>query len=509
MNQQSEQLYLLSGQLPDEALARLPGGLELIPTDPAEPSTYAILDSYDGALRKAGTPLIEADGVLRLIAEDGLIARADGALSGGFTGDLDKGALKSALSRLSSLRSLQPLGTGQLDLRHAALCDDEGKTHVRLRIEELSHDGSGHGLTLITARALRGYDKSLRRFETRLSEILQNPGAAPQDLFARLVPNAPAPGGKVHVALKKKQRAAAAANAIIAQHLPASRATEAGVIADLDTEYLHDYRVNLRKIRSVLSLFRGVYSEAQTEMLKAEFSDLMAQTGTLRDLDVYLLEKQDYFDLLPKELHDGLRDMFAVFEDERKAAHKALSKHLKSARYARRVERLDALFNSKTGPEPGPHAGDAAYDLARALIWKRYRKVCAIARNIDAQTDDEEVHELRIQCKKLRYLMEFFGPFFPVETFKPLLKPLKKLQDNLGYFNDYSVQQDSLRVFLETHTDLEKRKLKRLRKSVHALIDVLHDKQVQERARVEKNFAHFHSPQTRQSFRDLFKTKGA
>ncbi len=63
-------------------------------------------------------------------------------------------------------------------------------------------------------------------------------------------------------------------------------------------------------------------------------------------------------------------------------------------------------------------------------------------------TEDEVVHQLRINCKKLRYLMEFFAPLFPENEIKTLIKALKLLQDNLGNFNDYSVQQIFLRQVL-------------------------------------------------------------
>ncbi|MCX8955640.1 CHAD domain-containing protein, partial [Ruegeria sp. NA] len=72
---------------------------------------------------------------------------------------------------------------------------------------------------------------------------------------------------------------------IIQTYLRVARQNEEGVIADIDTEFLHDYRVSLRKIRSVISLFKSVLSVAQTAELKRVFSDLMTRTVPLRDLD--------------------------------------------------------------------------------------------------------------------------------------------------------------------------------------------------------------------------------
>ena len=92
---------------------------------------------------------------------------------------------------------------------------------------------------------------------------------------------------------------------------------------------------------------------------------------------------------------------------------------------------------------------NSSLDFACRLVLKRYGKVCKIARSIDGKTADDVIHQLRIHCKKLRYLMEFFSPLFPENEIKTLIKSLKVLQDNLGNFNDYSVQQKFLRHVLD------------------------------------------------------------
>ena len=58
--------------------------------------------------------------------------------------------------------------------------------------------------------------------------------------------------------------------------------------------------------------------------------------------------------------------------------------------------------------------------------------------------DTDRLHRLRIDGKKLRYLLEFFRDVFPSEVIEPLIVTLKRLQDYLGRFNDLRVQQDSV-----------------------------------------------------------------
>ena len=62
----------------------------------------------------------------------------------------------------------------------------------------------------------------------------------------------------------------------------------------------------------------------------------------------------------------------------------------------------------------------------------------------------EDLHRLRIDAKKLRYLLEFFGGLYAEKTVARLVKELKLFQDILGGSNDMAVQQRHLAVFAET-----------------------------------------------------------
>jgi CHAD domain-containing protein len=64
-----------------------------------------------------------------------------------------------------------------------------------------------------------------------------------------------------------------------------------------------------------------------------------------------------------------------------------------------------------------------------------------------AEPDDERLHELRIACKKLRYVLECFVSLLPGKKTSILTKHLRHLQDNLGHGHDLFVQQEALRHF--------------------------------------------------------------
>jgi len=466
---------------------------------------FVLLDCHDQSIRASGRLLIETGDTLKLLQDDGtpLVQCCGGKHR--FVLDLPEGPVRAALVDFPKLRALMNMGSGTIETGTFAVLDDLQKTQVRGSVVSLSTtDGQ---VTLLTAHRMRGYD---RAFEAVCASLqgMAGPGGWTEQVFQNLFPNVTPYVAKPEVSLSLNEPSIQVATDIIRTFLSVARQNEAGVIADIDTEFLHDYRVSLRRIRSVLSLFKGVFSEDQTAALKREFSDLMAPTGRVRDLDVYLLEKDIYLNLIPPNLHAGVEAMFTQFAKERKQALTGLSRRFRSADYAKQMGGLEAMFADTKNLEAGPNATRGAYDYACALIWKRYRKVCKLARRIKPDTPDEAVHELRIDCKKLRYLMEFFAPLFDQKDFKTLIKPLKKLQDNLGLFNDYSVQQEALLGFVAGQSDKQDRANAQLAMAIGGLVAVLDQRQKAERDRVIANFRHFDSPDIQHLFRSMYHRKG-
>jgi len=101
--------------------------------------------------------------------------------------------------------------------------------------------------------------------------------------------------------------------------------------------------------------------------------------------------------------------------------------------------------------------------------------------------------------------MEFFSSLFPKKLLKDLIKSLKRLQDNLGRFNDFSVQQESLKEFLANYTKKHRNKnLIAMAESIGALIILLQQKQSHERNKIMHSFSHFTSPKIKKEFADAF-----
>lgn len=497
--------YYLPVAAAGDLAAQRYGNLKPVLAQEANVARFTALDCFDQSLHHSGRLLVQTDTTVELISNDSPVTSQPADGKERFITEFQKGPVKQALADFPPLRCLLPLGSGTRHQATLALVDDEDKTHCRAHLVQLTMQ-AGHSATLVTLQGVKGYDESLsllRAHIRALGGVTLNCG----DVYEQLFLAQPAYDAKPQIHIASDETAFDAANEIISTCIPVARANEAGIAADHDTEFLHDYRIQLRKIRSVLSLFKGVYDDTLTADLKIRFSTLMASTGRLRDLDVYLLEKQKFHALLPNTLHEGLSALFGMFAEERKAEQENVAHLLKGRSYKKEITDLTKFFANPKRLQRGPNADLLAHDYACALIWKRYRKVCKIATAVTPNTQDPEIHELRIHCKKLRYLMDFFGPVFPKAALRSLLKPLKGLQENLGMFNDYSVQQASLQAFLLKLCDDQAHARIEIAQSVGALIVVLHTHQLEERAKVMKSFARFNSPKTQQTFSELFQQR--
>lgn len=280
--------------------------------------------------------------------------------------------------------------------------------------------------------------------------------------------------------------------------LATARGYEGCIVNGEDIECLHQYRVSLRKTRSLISLLKQVYPPEVQLNIKQRLSALSARSNELRDLDVYLQDWGNYVDMLPEHLHVGMMAMFVDFESRQHEEKQKLARWLKSADYLQEVEWLETVFSRGYPVVETPVSQKPVYPLVTKKLRKRYRKVCQLGCAITPDTPDQQLHQLRIECKKLRYLLDFFGPLYEKKCSKQLLKALKKLQDTLGRFNDYSVQQAFLKHYMENN-----RAQPELVRSVQALLAILKSRFSAVRDEIQPAFKAFASEETEQRVKRL------
>lgn len=414
---------------------------------------------------------------------------------------------RDQLENRLGLRALLPLSDGVLKNENAALEDEQGKSLVFFQITSFYRSPSARKplFRQIKLTPVTGYIEEYQQAAELLRELgCFEPTLPPIASFLGAIGIKPEPYTvKPELSITPSMPSRAAANAIISQMIEKQRLTEHGVINDIDTEFMHHFRVALRMTRAALAQLKEVYPEQDVVSLKERFGKLGRETNHLRDLDVFILDKQRYLGLLPDSLASGLLPMFDDFEKERTLEVKRVAKWLRSAVYKKEIRELQALFEKGYPACETEWSEKPSIELAVNKIMKRYKKIRKAALTITPDTPDDDIHSLRIECKKLRYLLYFFGGLFAGKQPKRAGKQLKRLQDSLGIFNDLSVQQH----YLETYLDEIEHKAKKdiyLIAALGGLISTLHRMQIASREKSIHELHIFSSSANRQLFNQAF-----
>ena len=482
---------------------------EAFAVSPGEAATVkeTYYDTFDSALYKNGWFLTKQARRFHL-REKGRETASAGAVpqtgSAYLTwADFPEGRLRDVLREAGEIRAILPLVTVTRHTRSWALLDGEEKTVARVRlVESVSEDDSAPvRAAILEAEPVRGYGAEFEK----LTEILSGLGLEPGEddiLSASLKARGETIGtysSKVSVSLDHDMPSGKAVRKILRTLLETMKKNEDGMLRDIDTEFLHDFRVSVRRSRSALTLTRDIYTEEERERWKDALRTLGKMTNRLRDLDIYLLGKEKYAAMVPPSLRPGIDSLFALIADEREKAFREFKTFVESDEYRRILISWEAFLDSPESSGTGEKSGKPVIKLARKRIRKRYKNVLSLGGAITDDSPDSDLHTLRIECKKLRYYLEFFESLFPGDETKRAIKQLKSLQDNLGDFNDLHVQQGSIQDFLSL-VPAGSPSERGLAEAAGGLISCLYARQEERRAEFASRFAEFSGPETKDLF---------
>ena len=421
-----------------------------------------------------------------------------------FARDLEDGPVKRKLDACLQMRALLQLLTLQLQRCQYNILNNDEKTVVRLLIEEYDNLDAR-----ITVLPIKGYDKALQRLvnklqkmpeikpadETILPEALQYNGRQPLDYTSKL-----------DLQLDPDMRSDQACKKIFLRLHEIMKRNETGVIADTDSEFLHDFRVAVRRTRSGLSQFKGVLDNDRIAPFREFFAWLGQISGATRDLDVYLLSFEQYKSSLPVSIREDLNPLRDFLANRQRGAHRTLVRHLKSAKYRDTLDQWRQYLQEPVADIPVPeNALLPIRELADSRIWKVYRRVLKEGGAIDVASPAEDLHELRKTCKKLRYLMEFFQSLYDKKQIRTLIKKLKGFQEVLGDFQDYQIQEQALKQF--SGEMLQEQTPAATFLAMGVLIQDLDNRNKLARNDFSSRFQDFKRQENRAAFHSLFQSK--
>ena len=200
-------------------------------------------------------------------------------------------------------------------------------------------------------------------------------------------------------------------------------------LQDHDEEILHNLRVNLRKVRSLLKIFNGVFDEKVTLFFGENFKILANSTNKKRDLDIFLgfLSEQKHANELiyfvQKALNLEYENVKSYLGDEENYAFlKEWEIFLNEGEFYR--SKLFDVSLSRLG----------SFKLRTLLVLAQKR-----LKSLDQDCPNESFHKIRIELKKVRYTYEFSSEIFYFDGLKKYEERLKDMQEIFGALQDYDV----------------------------------------------------------------------
>lgn len=431
-----------------------------------------------------------------------------------FPVDSPAGVLRDLLLPLLDIRALLPRLCIRSQARLLRLLDDERKTVVRLRIEQnqlLRVDGRDLDplplATRVELQGVRGYRDELARV---VAWCLQHPAlresgqSLVHEAFAHLGADEGFYSPRLNFQFAADQSDRTALVEVCQFLQGVMRRNLQGVIEDIDSEFLHDFRVAVRRTRAALGFAAGVFPKKSRRHFRERFAWLGGITGPTRDLDVYLLHFQDYLDTLRPEFRDDLEPLRDFLERHQREEQERLARELKSREFINLMEQWDAFLQRQGATESdGPISVDAPQRESETLetlaghhLQQLWQQVLDDGRAIDAESPSEALHDLRKRCKRLRYLLEFFASIWTDDGLPGLIHAVKQLLDILGAFQDFEVQADKLREFARQMVTEGQTPAETLL-AMGMLVDDLLRRQQQKRDTFLRHFADFAGPGNR------------
>ena len=357
-------------------------------------------------------------------------------------GDLPP-AIARQVSALIGLRVMIAVRSEESTATVLALLNRDAKTVGRVWLE------SGHG-DRVRVQALRGYESQTAELETALANDDRLQLFTPFEPKRPPIPRRPSITGAMP--------AAHVVASVLSYLLDVIEWNVPGATARLDTEFLRELRVAVRRSRTAVKLTASVLPAGFADTFGLRLSWIGDLTTPARDLDVLVLMLPELTAILPPHVRGDLEPLRDVLTDQNLRAYQNWA-----TRFDRHVSRFGTDYRRElaivmAAPARPPLAAEAASHWAAAAM----RRVVRAGSEITDASPPESLHDLRKLCKELRYCLQLFEPLWVADAEKErsttaddvgrreFVVELKALQDNLGVYQDSDVQNATLRRWAES-----------------------------------------------------------
>jgi CHAD domain-containing protein len=427
------------------------------------------LDTFDWRLYKAGLTLrfeqARRGGRLVLSQADGT-PQAEQPVTRwprrpGLAEDLPPGPVRDRILVLTSPRALLPIVKAASTVSVNRLLNADGKTVARLVADRVTVTAptptTAGGTTAelpprLAVAEVRGYPGQARKAAGLLASMPGVSHASQSVFIAALTALGRHPAdyaSGVDAEITATMPGPVAVARLLLRLLDTVELNVDGVLRDIDTEFLHDLRVAVRRTRSAIKLLGEVLPFDLAEHFKAEFKWLGDATTPVRDLDVHLLGFDAMTEQLVAASPGDLEPLRAFLVRRRAREFRRLAAALRGPRFrAITDDWRKALLEIRDVDGPRRRR-PSAVALALSATGRSFRRIAAQGSAITSDSPPESLHDLRKRAKELRYLLEFFAPLHDPVAYRKVVSDLKQLQDCLGEFQDSEVQRAEIHTLAD------------------------------------------------------------
>lgn len=219
-------------------------------------------------------------------------------------------------------------------------------------------------------------------------------------------------------------------------------ANQPAALEGAGVEGIHQMRVALRRLRTLLTLFDGLLDPEPAARFTQSIRQFGQILGAARDFDV--LAEEVIEEALPQD-EEARAALLGAIAPLREAARRAARSEISAPEFCRLVIELSLWIETGSWVAEGEaeRARAGMREVAGSLLDRVAKRVRKRGARL-GKADDEERHEFRKAAKRLRYGVEDFAALFDAEDVDAYAQPLKRLLDRLGVLNDTAVARQTI-----------------------------------------------------------------
>ena len=219
-------------------------------------------------------------------------------------------------------------------------------------------------------------------------------------------------------------------------------------------EDIHDLRVYSRRIRTVLDVFSDFLPDKKRKSWEKDIRTITKSFGAVRDLDVQIdLINKVYESTEDSKIRSGLRRIRLRLEQKRQQKQANTKKTTQMILNSESIDEMNAWVETELeDKENEMFFSPELYRLGYKQIQTRLDEFLLYEIFIFDPARVEELHQMRISAKQLRYALEVFSTLYEKKTYFAL-DITRQAQEYLGSIHDSDVWIDFLPAFMKKETN--------------------------------------------------------